>query len=175
MTCLRATSVAAILSGLAIGAPSSGGVLAHARECDFQIVWRVPPPTIANIDNVARRVDLVPQDTPIRIVAVELSRAKVTLDVVNVTDQTVKMVHPWVQVLKQGRPVHKGGGPFVKRPLASGERLRLDVDHEGVLAGASDDGAFIQVSMSMVDFGGCMWRDGRWTEAWRGLPTRDRH
>ena len=63
------------------------------------------------------------------------------------------------------RPVYKGGGPFVRRPLAPGERLRFDIDHEGVLFGAMDDDTRLQVSMSMVDFGACRWRHGRWTEA----------
>jgi len=55
----------------------------------------------------------------------------------------------------------------VRRPLAPGERLRIDDETEKVF-GPMDDDTRIQVSISIVGFGACKWRDGRWAEAWGG-------
>jgi hypothetical protein len=168
MTRIQFLSVAAISGVLVAGALPYDGVLAITQACSFRVVWAVGPPTITGTASITKRVDFIPQEgAPIRILAVDVSKAKVSLEVVNVTDEAVRMVHPWVQVLRRGRPVHKGGGLFVRRPLAPGERLRFDVDYEGVLFGTMDDDTRLQVSMSMVDFGACKWRDRRWGEAWR--------
>jgi len=172
MTHIQFLIVAASFGVLVAGANPNDGVLATAQDCGFRVLWEVPPPTITGSASITKRIDFIPQDgAPIRILGIDVSGAppaRVSLEVVNVTDEAVTMIHPWVQVLRRGHPVHKGGGPFVRRPLAPGERLRFDVDHEGVLFGAMADDTRLQVSVSMVDFGACRWRDGRWTEAWRG-------
>jgi hypothetical protein len=138
------------------------------------------PPTIAGPANITKRVDFIPQeDAPIRIAGIDFSRAsrstggqftaKYSLEVENVTNEPVTMVHPWVQLLSHGRPVGRAGGPFARKSLAPGERLLIDAfEDDRAVGGPMDDDTRIQVSISLVAFGACMWADGRWADVWRG-------
>jgi hypothetical protein len=170
MTRIQLVSVAAISGVMLVGANPNHDVLAQAQACGFRVSREVPPPTIAGSPGITKRVNFIPQpDAPIRLVAIDFSgaslstsgqfKAKYSLEVENVTNEVVTAVHPFVQLLSRGRFVGREGGPIVRRALEPGERLRIDDDS---VSGPMDDETRIQVSISIVGFGPCMWKDGRW-------------
>jgi hypothetical protein len=181
MTRIQFLGAAAVSWLLLTGAISNDALSASAQDCGLPVSREVPPPTIAGPANFTKRVDFIPQpDAPIRIVGIDFSRAslstsgklkaKYSLVVENVTNEVVTSVHPMVQLLRYGRAVSNAAGPIARRPLAPGERLRIDDD---TVFGPLDDDTRIQVSISIVGFGMCTWKDQRWGEAWSGRTPLD--
>src|SRR5262245_1919009 len=175
MARIKLLSVATFSLALSAGAGFSDSAWASAQECAFGISRKVAPPTIAGPANITTRVDFIPQDdAPIRIVGIDLSPASLStgrpftvaysLEVENVSNEAATAVHPMVQLLRHGRKVGNAAGPIVRRRLAPGERLRID---DKTVSGPMDDDTRIQVSISIVGFDACTWKDQRWAESGR--------
>jgi hypothetical protein len=89
------------------------------------------------------------------------------MEVVNVSNQAITVVHPFVQVLTAGDG-RMGGGPIVRGQIAPGERRWLR--HEGRVAYGRtpiEDDVRIRISIASVTVDGCTWEDRRWADGFR--------
>src|SRR5881628_2421457 len=107
---------------------------APEQTCAFQVIAEAPTPTATGPADIVRRVQFLPQPAaPLRIRRIDFTGASLTiggslkfydkyaLEVVNVSDQVVTLVHPFVQTLtSDGGPT--GGGRIVRGAIAPGER-----------------------------------------------------
>jgi hypothetical protein len=158
---------------------------APLQTCAFQVIGQAPTPTVAGPADIVRRVQFLPQPTaPLRIVRIDFTGAslaiggslkfydKYALEVLNVSNQVVTLVHPFVQTLtSDGGPL--GGGPIVRGGIAPGERRWLrNPGRVADSAAPTEDDVRIRVSIAAVTVDGCTWEDRRWADGFHTVPDR---
>jgi hypothetical protein len=182
ITRVHSSFVLSLLFLLAFSAAGYPQESAPFQTCTFQVLAEAPTPTVTGPADIVRRVQLLPQPAaPLRILRIDFTGAslaiggslkfydKYALEVLNVSNQVVTLVHPFVQTLtSDGGP--RGGGPIIRGAIAPGERRWLR--NEGQVAdGAAptQDDVRIRVSIAAVTLGGCTWEDRRWADGFRAV------
>ena len=174
---VRRTVVLSMLSFLTFSVPVHPQEAAPLQRCAFELTGAASTPTVTGPADIVNRVQFLRQDpAPVRILQADFTGAslsiggsltftdKYLLEVVNVSDKVVTLVHPFVQLLTAGGGA-MGGGPIVRGQLAPGERRWIR--NEGHVAhgiAPVEDDVRIRVSIAAVKLEGCTWEDRRWLE-----------
>jgi hypothetical protein len=158
---------------------------APLQTCAFQVIAEAPTPTATGPADIVRRVQFLSQPAaPLRISRIDFTGAslaiggslrfydKYALEVVNVSNQVVTLVHPFVQTLtSDGGP--RGGGPIVRAAIAPGERRWIrNAGQVADGAAPTEDDVRIRVSIAAATLDGCTWEDRRWADGFHTAPDK---
>jgi hypothetical protein len=179
-----------VLSALFLLTSSAAGYSQQSvpvQACVFQVIAAAPTPTATGPADIVRRVHFLPQTAaPLRIIRIDFTGAslaiggslkfydKYALEVMNVSNQVVTLIHPFVQTLtSDGGP--RGGGPIVRVAIAPGERRWLrNAGQVAEGAAPTEDDVRIRVSIAAVTLDGCTWEDRRWADGFRTVSAKEK-